>query len=132
MLMAKNYLHDKESKRKPHLLYAVFLLIVGLAFVASWTYVRNKELEMQKQQQQLLNEAAAKKELEEKRLIELRNVCLAEAERDYKQYLEVYGQKIKRKDGSTSYRLPQHQIDFAFKKLNDAEELCLQKYPILK
>ena len=130
--MANNYLLDKEPKRKPHLLYAVILLIIGLAFVASWTHIRNQELEIQKQQQQILNEATAKKELEDKRLIELRNVCLAEAEHEYKQYLEVYGQKIKRKDGSTSYRLPQHQIDFAFKKLKDAEELCLNKYPILK
>jgi hypothetical protein len=132
MRMANNYLLDKEPKRKPHLLYFMILLIIGVAFVAGWIHVRHKELEMQKQQQQILNEAAAKKELEEKRLIELRIVCLAEAEHEYNRYLEVYGQKITRKDGSISYRIPQQRIDFAFKKLKDAEELCLQKYPVSK
>lgn len=97
---------DKTVKKSPHLLYAVMLLFVGLAFVASWTYIKHQEIEikrqkqeqeieLKKQQQQSLDEAAAKKEIEEQNRDTLRFECVAAAERDYYKYLALNGKKMK-------------------------------------
>jgi len=123
--MANNYLLDKEPKRKPHLLYSVILLIIGLAFVASWTHVRHQEIEMQKQQ-------TAKQEIEEQNRSALRLQCMVEADKHYNEFLKLNGKKIIKEDGSIVYRMDQSKADIAERYRKDVKELCLQKYPILK
>jgi len=117
---------DEKPKRSPRLLiYALILLIVGSALVAGWIHVN--QLEKKKQQQQILEAEAVKKQLEVQR-----DACLAEAEQKYYRYLELNGEKIKNKDGSISYRLPQHKIGVAFTELKEAEEQCFEKYLMMK
>lgn len=123
--MANNYLLDKEPKRKPHLLYSVILLIIGLAFVASWTHVRHQEIEMQKQQ-------TAKQEIEEQNRSALRLQCMVEADKQYNEFLKLNGKKIIKEDGSIVYRMDQSKADIAERYRKDVKELCFKKYPISK
>jgi uncharacterized protein HemX len=119
----------EKAKKAPRILLFTIILLTVLAAAAVWTYITIQKSETEKEQQRMIREAAEKNESEDHRISQLRDACLAEAEQRYYKYLEANGVKMKRKDGSISYRLPQNKIEVAFTERKEAEGLCFKKYP---
>ena len=120
----------KNLNEKPHIVYGSVALIVGLAFVSAYFYsrtanIRIREAELASQKLEKILEEQTKKAQENERFF-----CLSEAKGAYDNYLELNGTKQKEEDGSVSYKMPTSDWEYVDSKLNDAEGLCIKKYPI--
>jgi len=116
-----------KLSEKPHLLYSIVILIVGLAFVISWSYFRNEEINMQKQEQENRANEKLAKEVEAEKNASLREFCIARADMEYSEFLRLNGKKGK-SDGS--YTMPQPQWDYINRRTKDAKEICFKQYPM--
>ncbi len=115
----------KTKKILPHILYASVILIIGLAFVGSWTYFHYQELEMKKQEKIEREQETIAKEAEEQNNAMLREECLQVADREYWSAIRLNSTKTK----SGSYNTDTRILDHINKKAKDAKDLCLKKYP---
>ncbi len=108
-----------------HFVYAAVILLIGIAFVASYTYFRYQDLEMKKQaqakQEQEQVENANKLQSNES----LRDMCLSAAEEKFDSALKLNGQETKK----GTYSLPSNVMAQLKKEMHDAKELCLKQYP---
>jgi hypothetical protein len=119
--MGANKLFDR-----PHVLYAAVVLIVGLAFVISWSYFRNEEINMKKQEQERMTAERYAKQSEAESNASMREACLAHADMEYSEFVRLNGKKGK-SDGS--FTMPQHQWDYINRRTRDTKEICFKQYP---
>jgi hypothetical protein len=123
-------------KTPSHYIYAAVILLIGLAFVGSYTYFRYEELEMKKQAQK--EELQMKKQAQEKQEQEaadqaarqqankrLRELCLSNADQEFLDSVKINGEKTK----AGTYSVPTTILTQLEKRRHDAKELCFKKYP---
>ena len=99
----------KMGKYPPHIISAISIFIIGIFIIGIWGYFSYDKEE---------NERNTKLQ---------RDICFAEAERSYNEFLEKHAKK---KDGS--YSMPTYQWTFIENKTKDTKDVCLKKYPITR
>jgi hypothetical protein len=99
----------KMEKYPPHITSAISIFIIVILIIGIWGYFSYDKEE---------NERNTKLQ---------RDICFAEAERTYNEFLEKHA---KQKDGS--YSMPMHQWTFIENQTKDTKDVCLKKYPITR
>jgi hypothetical protein len=125
-------MEEKRPRRMfPHLFYPTAILLVGLSFVGSYTYFRNEELQMKREERakhEVQKAEPAEQAERQKTDAKLREVCLAEAEEDFMILVRLNGQKT---DKGGSYTVPADIVSRLERRKRDARNKCFEEYPII-
>ena len=118
-------------------MYATIALVVGLAFVGSYSHFRNQEIQIMKgekarmekslmdQDQRRADEKAVAKLLDEQNAA-ARSECLRDSDREFDRGLSLNGTA----DGKGTYTVSATILAQLRKQRSDARDLCLKMYPV--
>lgn len=127
--MEGNGLFHKIGKIPQHIVYAVALLLIGLAFVGSYSYFRYKEFDIKEREKfnEQLNMMTKEREREINK--QLRDSCFTEADDKYWSYVKLNG--VKKGEGeNATYSMPRFKWEYIEKRRREDKELCMKQYPI--
>lgn len=112
----------KYVSTKPHILYAVAILVVGLSFAAVYFYMKQGELKLKNEELAIKQKQVNQQEADKMAKKTAYDKCLSHANSTYQTEWTAQSKRI----GRTDNTLPDPYASTLNQRLKDQEDSCLQ------